>query len=147
MAAERFWNALEPRLRTWVDRRQLWEAPVEDGGHVACGSEVATGGRCQQVAEWVLASFGREAEQVCPQGRLCGFGGESGEVLVGLVELRHGLGTDELLGSHTQAVGAALDRLEEPGRRVAQLAQHGAGRARRFIAAEDLLQRLGRRAW
>jgi hypothetical protein len=58
--------AREPRQRTWVDRRQLWEAPVEDGGHVACGSEVATGGRCQQVAEWVLTSFGREVEQVCP---------------------------------------------------------------------------------
>jgi hypothetical protein len=31
MATEGFWNAREPRQRTWVDRRQLWEAPVEDG--------------------------------------------------------------------------------------------------------------------
>jgi hypothetical protein len=54
MATERFWNAREPRQRTWVGRRQLWESAVEDGGHVACGSEVATGGRYQQVAEWVL---------------------------------------------------------------------------------------------
>ena len=69
MATEGFWNAREPRQRTWVDRRELWEAPVEDGGHVACGLEVATGGRCQQVAEWVLPGFGREGEQVCPQGR------------------------------------------------------------------------------
>ena len=45
----------------------------EDGGHVACGSEVATGGGCQQVAEWVLTGFGREVEQVCPQGRPGGF--------------------------------------------------------------------------
>jgi hypothetical protein len=98
MATERFWNAREPRQRTWVDRRQLWEAPVEDGGHVACGSEVASGGRCQQVAEWVLTGFGREVEQVCPQGRPGGFSGESGELLIGLVELCDGLGSDELLG-------------------------------------------------
>jgi hypothetical protein len=62
MATEPFWNAREPRQRTWVDRRQLWEAPVEDGGHVACGSEVATGGRRQQVAEWVLTGVGRQRE-------------------------------------------------------------------------------------
>ena len=35
MATERFWNAPEPGQRTWIDRRQLWEATVEDGGHVA----------------------------------------------------------------------------------------------------------------
>jgi hypothetical protein len=122
MATERFWNAREPRQRTWVDRRQLWEAPVEDGGHVACGSEVATGGRCQQVAEWVLTSFGREVEQVCPQGRPGGFSGESGDVPVGLVELRHGLGSDELFGCDLEAVGVALDRFEEPVLWVVELA-------------------------
>jgi hypothetical protein len=30
MATEGFWNAREPRQWTWVDRRQLWQAPVED---------------------------------------------------------------------------------------------------------------------
>jgi hypothetical protein len=45
-----------------------------------------------------------------------------------------------------EAVGVALDRLEQPGRWVVELAQHGAGGDRRFIAGEDLLQRLGRRA-
>ena len=34
-----------------------------------------------QVAEWVLTSFGREVEQVGPQGRPGGFSGESGDVL------------------------------------------------------------------
>jgi hypothetical protein len=63
-----------------------------------------------------------------------------------LVELCDGLGSDKLLGCHVQAVGVALDRLEEPGRWVAEFAQHGAGGDRRFIATEDLLQRLGRRA-
>jgi hypothetical protein len=35
MGMERFWYAGEPGQRTSV-ARQLWEAPVEDGGHVAC---------------------------------------------------------------------------------------------------------------
>jgi hypothetical protein len=36
MATERFWNAREPGHRTSADRREFWEAPIEDGGHVAC---------------------------------------------------------------------------------------------------------------
>jgi hypothetical protein len=51
---QRRWNAWEPGERTWVGRRELWEAPVEDGGHVACGSEVSFGGGCEHVAEWVF---------------------------------------------------------------------------------------------
>ena len=108
--------------------------------------EVATGGGCQQVAEWVLSSFGREGEQVGSEGRPGGFSGEPGDVLVGLVELCDGLGSDELFGCDVEAVGVALNRLEKPGRWVVELAQQGAGGDRRFIAAEDLLQRLGRRA-
>ena len=42
-------------------------------------SEVATGGRCQQVAEWVLTGSAAQVEQVGPQGRPGGFSGESGE--------------------------------------------------------------------
>jgi hypothetical protein len=146
MCMERWWNAGEPRQRTWADRRQLWEAPIEDGGHVACGLEVASAGGCQQVAEWVLSGFGREGEQVCPEGRPGGFGGESGQVLIGLVELCGGLGSEELFGCDVEAVGVALDGLEEPGRWVGELAQQGAGGDRRFVAVKDLLQRLGRRA-
>jgi hypothetical protein len=62
---ERFWNAREPGQRTWVGRREFWEAPVEDGGHVACSAEVSTGGGCLQVAEWMFSGFGREVDQVC----------------------------------------------------------------------------------
>jgi hypothetical protein len=62
MVMKRFWYAWEPGQRTWVGRRERWEAPVEDGGHVACGFEVASTGGCQHEAEWVLSSFGREAE-------------------------------------------------------------------------------------
>jgi hypothetical protein len=62
MDMQRWWNAGEPGQRTWVDRRERWEAPVEDGGHVACGFEVTSAGGCQHVAEWVFTGFGREAE-------------------------------------------------------------------------------------
>jgi hypothetical protein len=63
-----------------------------------------------------------------------------------LVELCQGLGSDELFGCDVEAVGVALDRLEQPCGWVVEFAQHGAGRDRRFVAAEDLLQRLGRGA-
>jgi hypothetical protein len=35
---------------------------VGDGGHIACGFEVASTGGCHHEAERVLSSFGREAE-------------------------------------------------------------------------------------
>ena len=82
---------------------------------MACGFEVASAGGCQQVAERVLTSLCRQREQVGSQGRPRGFGGESGDVPVGLVELRDNLGSDKLLGCDVEAVDVALDRLEEPG--------------------------------
>jgi hypothetical protein len=66
---ERRWYARQPGQRTWVDRRQRWNAPVEHGRHVVCGSKIACVGGCQHVAEWVLSTFGRKGEQMCPQGR------------------------------------------------------------------------------
>jgi len=84
---QRWWNAREPGQRTWIGRRERCEAPFEHGGHVACGSEVAIGGDCQQVAEGVLAGLRRQVEEVYSQGWPGGFSGESGEVLVRLVEL------------------------------------------------------------
>jgi hypothetical protein len=97
----------------------------------------------EQVAEWVLSGFGREGEQLGSQGRPGRFSGEPRNVLVGLVKLCDGLGSEELFGRDVEAVGVALDRLEEPGRWVVELAQEGAGRGGRFIAVDDLLQRLG----
>ena len=90
------------------------------------------------MAERVLCSFGRQREQVGSQGRPAGFSGESGDVPVGLVELRHGLGSDKLFGGDMEAVGVALNCLGKPGRWVVELAQQGAGGDRRFIAGEDL---------
>ncbi len=66
MVMQGWWNAREPGQRTWVGRRQLWEAPVEDGRHIACDSKVGSAGGCQQVAEWVFTSFGGEGEQMYP---------------------------------------------------------------------------------
>jgi hypothetical protein len=99
MGLERWWNVWQPGQRAWVGRRQRCKPPVEGGGHVLCGSEVASAGGGQQVAEGVFTSFGREVEQVCPQGRPGGFSGEPGDALVGLVELRDGLGSEELLAA------------------------------------------------
>jgi hypothetical protein len=118
MGMQRFWNAGEPGQRTWVDRRERCEPPVQDGGHVACSSEVASAGGCQQVAEWVLPSFGREVEQMGPEGGPGGFSGESGEVLIGLVELCNGLGSEELFGCHVEAVGVALRPAHRRGARI-----------------------------
>jgi hypothetical protein len=53
------WDAREPGQRTWVGWRERCEAPVEDGRHIVCSSEVASAGGCQQVAEWVFPCFGR----------------------------------------------------------------------------------------
>jgi hypothetical protein len=88
----------------------------------------------------------------CPVAKAADLGrpsclvGEPRDEPVGLVELCHGLRSGELFGCDVEAVDVALDRLEEPGRWVVELAQDGAGEDGRFIAAEDLLPRHGWRA-
>jgi hypothetical protein len=82
----------------------------------------------------MLSCFGRRGEQVCSEGWPTRLSGESGNVVVGLVELCDALGSDELFGRHVEAVGVALDRAEKPDRWVIKFAQRGAGRRRRFIA-------------
>ena len=147
MGMERFWNAGEPGQRTWVGRRELWEAPVEDGGHIASSAEVASEGGCQQVTERVFTGFGRQREQVGSQGWPSRFGSESGDVLVDSVELCDAFGSDVLFGCDVEAVGVALNRLEQPGRWVVELAQQTAGRdGSSSSSGNDLLQDLGRRA-
>ena len=123
---QRFWNAREPGQRTSVRRRELWEAPVKDGRHVACGFEVASAGSRKHVSEWVPSRFGRQVEEVRSQGWPGGFS-EPWDELVGLVELCDGLRCEELFGCDVEAVGVALDRLEEPVRWIVELAQHPAG--------------------
>jgi hypothetical protein len=140
MGMQRWRNAGEPRQRTWVGIGEQCEPPVEDGGHVVCGLQVASAGGCQEVQEWVFTGFGGEGEQVSSEGWPGGFGGESRYVLVGLVEFSDGLGSGELFGGGVEAVGVALDGLEKPDRWVVELAQHGAGGDGRFVAGEDLLK-------
>jgi hypothetical protein len=101
------------------------------------------------VSRWRSGCFPVSAAKLSRWARRVGQAGSSvspGNVLTGLVELCDGLGSNELFGCDVEGVGVALDRLEEPGRWVVELAQHGAGGDRRFVAGEDLLQRLGRRA-
>jgi hypothetical protein len=90
MIMQRWWNAREPGQRTWIGRCERGEPPVEDGRHVACGREIATAGGCQQVAERMLAGFGREGEQVSPERRPGGFVGEAVHVLVDAVKFGQG---------------------------------------------------------
>jgi len=94
----------------------------------------------------MLSGFGGEGEQMGSQGRPGGFVGESRNVVVGFVELCDGLGSEELFGCDMEAIGVALDRLEKPGCWVVKLAQQATGGDGRFMAGDDLLQRLGRRA-
>jgi hypothetical protein len=97
------------------------------------------------VQEGVLLGSGREGEQVCAQGWPGGFSGEPRNVVVDSIEFCHNLGSDELFGRDVKAVGVAQDRLESRAW-VVELAQQAAGGNGRFIAGNDLLQRLGRRA-
>ena len=59
MIMKRLRNAGKPRKRPQVSGCGLWEAPVQHGGHVAGGMELATGGRCVQVEQWVLTGLSR----------------------------------------------------------------------------------------
>jgi hypothetical protein len=81
------------------------------------------------------------------EGRPGRFAGEVGDDLVGLtIERLNDLGSDQLLGRDIEPVGVALNRVEQPGSRVADFSQQRGGRGRCVIAGEDLLQDLGRGA-
>ena len=103
-------------------------------------------GGCLQVGKRVLAGFGGRREEVGPQGWPGGFRGEPGMYWSTWSSSCDGLGSDELFGCDVEAVGVALDRLEEPGRWVAGLAQLGAGGDGASSRARICCERLGRRA-
>jgi hypothetical protein len=89
---------------------------------------LATGGRCVQVEEWVLPGLRRQSEQVCSERRPRRLASEFGDDLVGLaVEHLNNLGANQLLGSDMEPVGVALNGLEQPGSRLAELSQQRAG--------------------
>ena len=78
------------------------------------------------------------------QGWPCWFGGESGDVQVGLVELCDGLGSAELFGGEVEGVGVALDGVVQAGGGVVEFTQLGGGGGAGVVAGEDLLQGFGR---
>ena len=128
MIMKRFRNAGKPRQRSRIGGCGLWEPPVQHGGHVACGLEFSSGGRCLQVHEWVLTGFSRQSEQVCSEGRPRRLADERGYDLVGLaVEHLNDLGADQLLGRDLEPVGVALDGVEQPGSRLTKFSQQCAG--------------------
>jgi len=94
----------------------------------------------------VLSGLGRQRDQVCSKGRPGRLTAEPRNDLVGPVELRHGLRSDELLGCDVEAVGVALHRITEPDGRVTELSQQRGGRGGGVVSSEDSLQRLGGRA-
>jgi hypothetical protein len=59
MIMKRLRYAGKPRQRSRVGRCGLWEAPVQDGGHVLCGVEFSSSGGCVQVDERVLIGLSR----------------------------------------------------------------------------------------
>jgi len=125
---ERCWNAGKPGKRPRVSGCGFWEPPVQHGGHVCCCVEFATGGRCEQVEEWVLTRVGRQGEQVCSERRPRRLAGEVGHDLVGPgVERLNDLGANQLIGRHMKAVGVALNGLEQPGSRVGEFSQQRGG--------------------
>jgi len=61
--------------------------------------EVASGGGCLQVDEWMFSGIGRQREETRPKCRPRRLAGEFGDDLVGVaVECSNDLGPDELLG-------------------------------------------------
>jgi hypothetical protein len=117
------------------------EAPVEDGGDVGGGAEVAAVCGLMEVLDRVLAGFGGEGDEMGAQGRPGRRGGDVGDDLVGsAVKRTHDPGSDELFGGGMQAIGVALDRLMQPDRRIADFAEEGGGRGGAVIAGHDLFQ-------
>ena len=119
---------------------------MEDGGHVASGGEVAAKSSIVEMAERVVAGLGGEVEEVGSEGRPGRFAGEAGDVLVDRVEVGNNLGSEEVFGGGVEAVGVALDSVEQPGGGVVEFTQGRGGGGRRVVAGQDLLQGLGRGA-
>jgi hypothetical protein len=128
MIKKRFRNAGQPGQWRGLGRRQIWEAPVQHGGHVVDGAQVASGGGCLHVEERMLVGFRCQRDEVRSQGWPGWLAGEFGDELVGsTVEHLNDLGSDELLCRHVQAVGVALDGVEQPCSWVVELSQQGGG--------------------
>jgi len=59
------------------------------------------------------------------------------------IEHLNSLGANQLLGHDMEPVGVALNGVEQPRGRVAELAQQRGGRGRGVVAGQDLFEQLG----
>ena len=108
----------------------FWEAPVQDGGDVVSCAEVSPECGFIEVDERVFAGFCGQGDEVGSQGGPCRCVGDVGYDLVGsAVERVNNCGSDDLLSCGLQGIGVALDRILQPGRRVAKSAEESRGRS------------------
>ena len=106
----------------------FWEAPVQDGGHVFSRAEIPPECGFIEVDERVFAGLCGQGDEVGSQGRPGRCVGDVGYDLLGsAVERVHNCGSDDLLSGGVQAIGVALDRIMQPGRRVAKSAEERRG--------------------
>jgi hypothetical protein len=123
-------DARQPWQRPVIGCRGLRKSPVEDSGDVASGGEVAAARSIVEMAERVVAGFDCEVEEMGSESRPGRFAGEAGDVLADRIEVGNNLGSEEVFGGGVEAVGVALDSVEQPGGRVIEFTQgrRGGGR-------------------
>jgi hypothetical protein len=106
----------------------FWEAPVQDGGDVFSRAEIPPECGFMEVDERVFAGLCCQGDEVGSQGRPGGFLGDVRYDLIGsAVERIHNCGSDDSFSGGLQAIGVALDRINQPGRRVAKSAEKRRG--------------------
>ena len=106
----------------------FWEAPVQDGGDVVSCAEISPECGFIEVDERVFAGLCGQGDEVGSQGGPGRFVGDVGYDLLGsAVERVHNCGSDDLLRGGLKAIGVALDRIMQLGRRVAESAEECRG--------------------
>jgi hypothetical protein len=106
----------------------FWEAPVQDSGHVFSRAEIPAKCGFIEVDERVFSRLRGQGDEVSSQGGPGRSVGDVGYDLLGpTVERVQNCGSDDLLSGGVQAIGVALDRIMQPGSRVAEFAEERRG--------------------
>jgi hypothetical protein len=101
---------------------------IEDGGDVVGRAEISPECGFIEVDERVFAGLCGQGDEVGSQDGPGRFVGDLGYDLLGsAVERVHNCGSDDLLRGGVQAIGVALHRIMQPGRRVAESAEERRG--------------------
>ena len=140
------WDAGQPRQRPVISCRSLRKSPVHDGGDVVSGGEISPECGFIEVDERVFAGLGGKVDEVGSQGGPGRFVGDVGYDLVDRLSRWQQLGSDELLRGGLKAIGVALDRIVQPGRRITELAQEASWRRWANRRGPGSVQGLGRGA-